>query len=385
MRAVSRRGFFNRLLGAAWTSAAVLDQAVFRAARARAMAQRPVALPKLFDFEKAAEGVFLARAKPQTLVNSNAVIFENETDLLIVDAHSKPSAAAALVRQIRAEVSPKPVRYVVATHFHWDHTQGLPAYRREYPRADVISSAAARKMMDSETLPRLKAQLETIGRQAEEYRASARRAKGTEEKAEFESMAREAEEYVREMREFPLELPSVTLDRDLTLHGKTHDLHICFRGRAHTAGDIVVFSPQKRVIASGDILHASAPFIGDGYPLEWPRTLLHLAELPFDTFCGGHGAVQRDRRILYQMANYIEEISNLCVDWKRRGRTLAEMLGEVKPAAVRSYADGGYGETVARTILAYRRIPPPRPTMEEALAEALRTNLEQVWNGIGRA
>jgi hypothetical protein len=85
------------------------------------------------------------------------------------------------------------------------------------------------------------------------------------------------------------------------------------------------------------------------------------------------------------MANYLEEISNLCAEWKRRGRTLAEMLGEVKPESVRSYADGGYGEAVARTILAYRRIAPPRPTMEKVLAEALRTNLEHVWNGLGRA
>ena len=358
----------------------MLDQALFRAARASALAQRPVALPKLFDLQKAVEGVYLAQARPQTLVNSNAVIFERSRDLLILDAHSKPSAAAALVRQIRAEVSPKPVRYVVASHFHWDHTHGLPAYRP----ADLVSSAVTRRMIDSQTLPRLKAQLETIGTQAAGYREKARSAKPAEERADLETMAREAEDYLKEMRNFRPELPSITLDRDLILHDGAGDLHISFRGRAHTAGDVVVFSPSKGVIASGDVLHASTPFIGDGYPLEWPRTLLGFAEFRFATICGGHGAIQRDRKILHQMANYLEEISKACVEWKRKGMPLAELQSSLTPAKLQSFADGGYGETVARTILAYRKMPRPLPPAEQVLAEALRVNLEHVWSGLDR-
>ena len=50
--------------------------------------------------------------------------------VVVVDAHSKPSAAASLIAQIRREVTDKPVRYVVNTHFHWDHMQGDHAYRQ---------------------------------------------------------------------------------------------------------------------------------------------------------------------------------------------------------------------------------------------------------------
>jgi hypothetical protein len=52
---------------------------------------------------------------------------------------------------------------------------------------------------------------------------------------------------------------------------------------------------------------------------------------------------------------------------------------------LKSLSDGGYGEKVARTILRYRMIAPPRPTMEQVLADAVRTNVEQVYQRLGSA
>ena len=380
----TRRGFFGRLMGPAWAGYAVMDQALFRAARARAQAGAPVALPKLFDLHKAAEGVYLAQSRPHTMVNCNAVIIENAADLMIVDAHSKPSAAASLLRQIRAELTPKPVRYIVASHFHWDHSQGLPAYRKLASKADILSSETTRRMIDRETSPRLKQQLDLAGRQAEDYKMRAGTATG-EDKQTWSRMARETESYIAEMKSFTPELPNVTLDRDLILHDKAHDLHVAFRGRAHTPGDIVVFCPQKKVIASGDMLHASTPFIGDGYPRDWPRTLLGLAGFEFDSIAPGHGEIQQGKTIVYQMARYIEEL-RIGVDKARAaGKNVEQTKAEVTVRSLKSLSDGGYGEKVARTILGYRMIAPPRPTMEQVLADAVRTNVEQVYQRLGSA
>src|SRR5581483_12476233 len=91
-----------------------------------------------FELRNVAAGVFAAIARPAAMINCNATIFENDQDLLIVDSHSKPSAAAALVAQLRRDLTTKPVRYIVNTHFHYDHTQGMPAYAKLAPGADVI-------------------------------------------------------------------------------------------------------------------------------------------------------------------------------------------------------------------------------------------------------
>jgi cyclase len=77
----------------------------------------------LFDIKPIADGVYAAVAKPAYKVNCNAAIIMLGDSVLVVDTHSKPSAARALIEQIK-KFTDKPVRYVVNTHFHWDHYQG---------------------------------------------------------------------------------------------------------------------------------------------------------------------------------------------------------------------------------------------------------------------
>ena len=77
----------------------------------------------LFEIKPVAEGVYAAIAKPAYKVNCNAAIIFLDDSVLVVDTHSKPSAARDLIEQIK-KMTDKPVKYVVNTHFHWDHYQG---------------------------------------------------------------------------------------------------------------------------------------------------------------------------------------------------------------------------------------------------------------------
>jgi hypothetical protein len=81
-------------LGAAFAGATLLERAALTETRARAQSKAP--LPKLFEIEKVAQNVYAAIANGRALINCNAAIFERERDLLIVDAHSQPSAVLCL-------------------------------------------------------------------------------------------------------------------------------------------------------------------------------------------------------------------------------------------------------------------------------------------------
>src|ERR1700709_1744554 len=124
----SRRDFFKFLTGSTLAGASLMELAWHRAAWARAEADAGTDAT-LFAIEKVADGVYFARAHAQAEINANAAIFVNSADVLVVDSHSKPSAAASLIAQIARDVTKKPVRYVVNSHFHWDHTQGNHGYR----------------------------------------------------------------------------------------------------------------------------------------------------------------------------------------------------------------------------------------------------------------
>ena len=73
------------------------------------------------------------------------------------------------------------------------------------------------------------------------------------------------------MQNFAPVLPTVTFGKTYVIKDKAHDLHVEFHGRAHTAGDVVVFCPQKRVVATGDMVLGALPFLADSYPNEWPE------------------------------------------------------------------------------------------------------------------
>lgn len=93
------------------------------------MLRRPVRARTCSPFRRWHD-VYAALAGPQVMTNCNAAIFVNSQDVLVVDAHSKPSVAAALIAQIKKEITPKPVRYLVNSHFHWDHTKAMPPIKR---------------------------------------------------------------------------------------------------------------------------------------------------------------------------------------------------------------------------------------------------------------
>jgi cyclase len=377
----SRRGFLARTIGAAWSGATLLERAALVAARARA--QSKAQLPKLFEIEKVAEGIFAAVANGRALINCNAAIFENANDLLIVDAHSAPSAVYSLVAQIRKEVTEKPVRYVVATHLHGDHTQGLPAYRSLAPGASIIAGARTRKMLADVGAARLKSAVDAIPASIDNLRRRMSAAKTAEERTYFQEMIDQSQAFLEEMRNVPVELPNVTFDDELTLHDKAHDLHLSFRGRGHTAGDIVVHCPSKKVIASGDLLHSFFPTIGDGYPKDWPGTLRSIEQLEFQKVIGGHGGVLQSAARAGQLRNYLEELLEIVARARQDSVPLERLQQTVTPASLRSLQNG-YGDYLSSEVKKHDfRVFLNKQA--EVAARGVRDNLTSVYRNYERS
>ena len=267
----SRRNFFVTAFGGVLAGTSLIEEAVLRATWARA--QAPGASTNLFTIQKVADGVYAALARPQIMINCNAAIFVNSQDVLVVDAHSKPSAAAALIAQIKKEVTTKPVRYLVNSHFHWDHTQGNAAYKKSGTKVDIIASETTKQLMTQLSRNRLQELLDGVPRQIDDLQARLARTTLAADGERYRDLIRQLEAFRAEMKSYTLELPTITLARSHVIKDSAGDLHIEFHGRAHTSGDIMVFSPQKRVVASGDAISGFLPSMADGYPRPWPTTI----------------------------------------------------------------------------------------------------------------
>jgi glyoxylase-like metal-dependent hydrolase (beta-lactamase superfamily II) len=378
VHAHSRRDFFSRAFGGVLAGASILEEAFLRATWARA--QAPGASTNLFTIEKLADGVYAALAKPQIMTNCNAAIFVNSQEVLVVDAHSKPSAAAALIAQIKKEVTTKPVRYLVNSHFHWDHTQGNAAYKAGGAKVDIIASDTTKQLMTRLSRDRFKESLDGIPRQIDTVQERLAKAASNADKERYADLLRQLKAYQAEMKSYTPELPTITFEKSYVIKDAAGDLHIDFHGRAHTAGDIAVFSPQKRVIAAGDIVIGFLPNINDGYPKPWPATIDSVGQLGFDSIIPGHGPVQQGRARMAQMRSYIEELTGRVEEGKKAGKPLAELQQTLTITSVKSLQANGYANYVVDNLNKFSVYIGQRTSLEDRLAgniEAIHKNLDR--------
>jgi glyoxylase-like metal-dependent hydrolase (beta-lactamase superfamily II) len=87
--------------------------------------------------------------------------------------------------------------------------------------------------------------------------------------------------------------PDRTVHREATVDVGGREILLRHPGRGHSAGDLVVLVPDAAVVLAGDLVEESGPpAFSDGYPLEWPETLVHLMDLtpPGAVVVPGHGA-----------------------------------------------------------------------------------------------
>jgi cyclase len=378
----SRRDFFRRSFGGILAGASVFEEAFLRASWARAQAQTApqTATANLFDIEKVADGVFAALAKPAALTNCNAAIFVLSRDVLVVDAHSKPSAAASLIAQIKKEVTDKPVRYLVNTHFHWDHTQGDAAYKKANPQVEIIASDATKQLLTELQRDRLKESLASVPGLIDAAKARLSKARNAQERDWASEQIRQLTAYEAEMKSYPLELPTLTFSKSHLIKDASGDLELAFHGKAHTAGDIQVFSPAKRVVASGDAIIGFLPNINDGYPRPWPATIDSVAAWKFDSIIAGHGAVQHGRDRMGQFRKYIEDLTARVERAKKAGTPLAQLQRTITPKSLSTLETGGFGSYVADNLTKYTVYLGNRTPLEERLA----ANITAIYNNLDK-
>jgi cyclase len=373
----SRRDFFRVCFGSVLAGATVFEEAFLRAGWARAQAQTATA--NLFTLEKVADGVFAALAKPQALTNSNAAIFVLDRDVLVVDAHSKPSAAAALIAQIKKEVTDKPVRYLVNSHFHWDHTQGDTAYKTAGNEVDIIASEATKQLMTQLQRDRLKESLDSVPGLIDSARSRLSRAT-TAERERYNDILQQLTAYQEEMKSYPLELPTLTFAKTHVIKDRAGELQLAFNGKAHTAGDVQVFSPSKKVVATGDAVIGFLPNLNDGFPRPWPKTIDAVGAWKFDHIIPGHGSVQHGRARMSQFRNYIEDLTARIERAKKGGTPLSDLQKTITPASLRTLQSAGFGAFVADNLEKYTVYLGDRTPLEDRLT----ANVAAIYNNLDR-
>jgi glyoxylase-like metal-dependent hydrolase (beta-lactamase superfamily II) len=205
-------------------------------------------------FDELGEGVFRRRYEALDL-NIGVVI--GEDGVLVVDTRASHSQADQFKKEL-SSLTDLPVRWVINTHWHWDHTFG----NSRFPDVDLWGHERCR---------------EALADRGDEMKVGARRWLSERHHAEIDAV-----EIMAPNKTFS-DRASIDIGRRIEL---------TYHGLGHTDADIVIRVPDSDVAFMGDLVEEGAPpSFGDSYPTIWPLTLrLATEEMP-GAIVPGHGDV----------------------------------------------------------------------------------------------
>lgn len=271
-----------------------------------------------FTFNKIQEGVYHAVGTGVLTVGCNAAVIVNPDDVLIVDSHISPAAAWALAEEVRS-LTPKPIRYVVNTHFHFDHAHGNQVFPgpveiigHEFTREMIAAGKSKSGRSYDFFVGGLPAQLDGLKKRIAAATDAAERTKLQEQLAVTEN-------HLKATAAVLPTPPTITMKETMTIHRGGREIRLLFLGHGHTAGDVIVYLPKERVIATGDLLTAGPSYLGDGFPKEWIETLERVKALDFDTVLPGHGAAFRGKEKIEHFQAYLRDFWNQTEKLHREG------------------------------------------------------------------
>jgi glyoxylase-like metal-dependent hydrolase (beta-lactamase superfamily II) len=308
--------FFVPALGVLILTYALLAHAQ-RGGGAMTMPPEPGSLPA-HRFEKVAEGVYYSIATGSITIGSNSVVIVNDADVLLVDPGITPAAATAFIADVKT-LTNKPVKYVVDTHYHYDHAFGNQVFG---PDVTVIGHETTRRRLMGSTLKERTYLTNGAGAIASRFALLKRQiaeATDPQQRAVLQRQLAIHQQYADEQAKLRPTPPNATLSRDMTLHRGSREIQIRYFGRAHTDGDIVVFLPKERMVATGDMITSALSYTGDAFVEEWPATLEQVMTLDFDTVLPGHGSVFKGKDHIRNLQAYWRDFYQQATALRKQG------------------------------------------------------------------
>ncbi|MDH5286668.1 MAG: MBL fold metallo-hydrolase [Betaproteobacteria bacterium] len=218
----------------------------------KAFASQADLVEKRVSFDKLSDHAYAYTAEG----DPNTGIVVGDDAAMVIDTQATPVMAQDVIRRVR-EVTDKPIRYVVLSHYHAVRVLGASAYGADHVIASrdtydlIVERGEADKASEIGRFPRLFRAVESVP---------------------------------------GLTWPTLVFEKRMTLRLGKLQVEIMQLGRGHTKGDTVVWLPQDKVLFSGDLVEYDAtPYTGDAYLTDWPATLDAIAALKPEKLVPGRG------------------------------------------------------------------------------------------------
>jgi cyclase len=264
--------------------------------------------------------------------------------VLVIDTNLFPSRAAADIRLLQ-KVTDKPVRYVVNTHWHGDHTHGNSVYAAAYRDAIILGAAENQQLI---TLNQLRYPL-SVTRDSSNVRRLLRsyqqllaagvdsvgKALADKERMLLQKVVAQLSQQLIEFANIRPASPSLLFTDSIIVDLGGRIAIVSNQGRANSPADVTVYVPGDSVLFTGDIVVHPVPFAFGAYPGPWIPVVRKLEAIPVKAVIPGHGPVMRDHAYTTKVRRLLEATMARVEALLRRGHSLAEVQSLVELSDLR--------------------------------------------------
>jgi cyclase len=274
-----------------------------------------------------ARGIYLFVSKPYGDVgmDGNSVAILSRDGVLVFDTNATPASSALVLAEIR-KLTDKPVRYVVNSHWHWDHWYGTETYTKAFRDVKVIAHEKTREMMAGPAIefnrPGVESQLPGYIGMLEKRAATDPAVQPALEEARF---------FLDQKKNAQLVLPTVTYKDRLPMTLGERTIEVLHYDRAVTPGDTFIYLPDEKVLITGDLLINPISFALSSYPTGWLNTLEKIDALDANVIVPGHGTPLHDKALLRAHIDVMRQLLKAGKDAKARGLDADQAKEEVLP------------------------------------------------------
>lgn len=262
---------------------------------------------KVVAFEKLSDNAYAYTAEG----DPNTGIIIGDEAIMVIDTQATPVMAEDVIRRIR-EVSDKPIKYVLLSHYHAVRVLGASAYNAQ----EILASRDT---------------YDLIVERGEQDKAS--------EIGRFPRLFRNAESIPP-----GLTWPTMTFEGHMTVDLGNLEVHLMQVGRGHTKGDTITWLPKQKILFAGDLVeYQSTPYAGDCYFREWPRTLDRLGDFKAEQMVPGRGPALKNatevRQALAGTRAFLTDLYSSVQQGAAAGKDLKAIYRETYDFMKPRYAD----------------------------------------------
>ena len=233
---------------------------------------------------------------PANSYGANAVMIEGKNCLAVIDTMISAKKAKGLIKDIRA-ISRKPIKYVVNTHNHLDHSFGNAEFVKL--GAEIVSHINCKINMEKTAKQVLK--------NAKMYGLTPKDIEGTE-----------------------IAYPNITFDNQKTINMGNMRIELIYVAPSHTNGSILVHIPEKKLLIAGDILFTDYhPFVGDGNIEGWVKNLDYINQMDVNLIIPGHGPLSSKKDVL-KLKEYLIQFDSMAKSLCSSSKDVDFIVDELK-------------------------------------------------------